>query len=227
MSVGALGLSPDGSPADETVSVSIDDMVGHYKRSKFLAERKADEFIARGLPIVIVNPSTPVGPGDRKPTPTGKIIVDFLNGKMPAYLNTGLNLIHVKDVAAGHVLAFERGRPGEKYILGNTNLTLIDIFRRLEAISGVKAPRIRLPYHPILILAYLARALSQVTGSEPLIPFEGVKMARKYMFFDSSKAIRELGLPQTPVDAALSEAVRWFRENGYAPGRDRHTESRT
>ncbi len=225
-SVGALGLTSDGSPADEAVPVSLGDMVGHYKRSKFLAERKADEYIERGLPIVIVNPSTPVGPGDRKPTPTGKIIVDFLNGKMPAYLNTGLNLVHVKDVAAGHVLAFDRGRVGEKYILGNTDLTLAEIFRRLEVISGVKAPRVRLPYRPVLFLAYIFKGLSALTGREPLIPFEGVKMARRTMFFDSSKAVRELGLPQTPVDVALSEAVRWFRENGYAPGRDRSTELR-
>jgi len=215
-SVGALGLNPDGSPALETTPVSIEDMIGHYKRSKYLAERRAEDYLSRGLPIVMVHPSTPVGPGDRKPTPTGKIIVDFLNGKMPAYLNTGLNLIHVADVAAGHLLAFDRGKIGEKYILGNTNLTLAEIFQRLERISGVKAPRVRLPHRPILLLAHILQGLSRITGKEPLVPLEGVRMARKYMFFDASKAVRELGLPRTPVDSALADAVAWFRQNGYA-----------
>jgi dihydroflavonol-4-reductase len=190
-------------------------MVGHYKRSKFLAEREAEKFLDRGLRLVMVHPSTPVGPGDHKPTPTGKIIVDFLNRKMPAYLDTGLNLIHVKDVAAGHVLALERGIVGEKYILGNRNLTLSEIFQLLESISGIPAPRYRLPYMPVLFFAQMAKLLSSITRKEPLIPFEGVKMARRYMFFNASKAVRELGLPQTPVEIALSEAVAWFRENGY------------
>lgn len=215
-SVGALGLNADGTPAVETTPVSIRDMIGHYKRSKYLAERKAEEYLARGLPIVMVHPSTPVGPGDVKPTPTGKIIVDFLNGKMPAYLDTGLNLVHVNDVAAGHLLAFDRGRIGEKYILGNTNLTLAEIFRRLERISGVKAPRVRLPHRPILLLAHCFHLVSRITGKEPLVPLEGVRMARKLMFFDADKAVRELGLPQTPVDVALADAVQWFRQNGYA-----------
>ncbi len=216
-SVGALGLNADGTPADERTPVSLKDMVGHYKRSKFLAEREVEKYLARGLPVVMVHPSTPVGPGDHKPTPTGKIIVDYLNGRMPAYLNTGLNLVHVRDVAVGHVLALERGKVGEKYILGNANLTLEEIFKILEKLSRVKAPRIRLPYHPILWLGYLFAGISALTGREPLIPLEGVKMAKKYMFFDSSKAIRELGLPQTPVEQALAEAVAWFRANGYAP----------
>jgi len=215
-SVGALGLNSDGSPAVETTPVSIHDMIGHYKRSKYLAERKAEEYLDRGLPLVMVHPSTPVGPGDVKPTPTGKILVDFLNGKMPAYLNTGLNLVHVQDVAAGHLLAFDRGKIGEKYILGNTNLTLAEIFQRLERISGVKAPRVRLPHRPILLLAHCFQLISRITGKEPLVPIEGVRMARKFMFFDASKAVRELGLPQTPVDIALADAVRWFRQNGYA-----------
>lgn len=214
-SVGALGLTKDGSPADETAPVSLDDMVGHYKRSKYLAERKAEEFRQMGLPIVMVHPSTPVGPGDHKPTPTGKIIVDFLNRRMPAYLNTGLNIIDVRDVAAGHLLAHEKGRIGEKYILGNQNMTLSEIFQHLESLSGVKAPRIRLPHAPILALAHLFQAVSRLTGTEPLIPLEGVKMAKKFMFFDPRKAIRELGLPQTPVEEALSDAVAWFTDNGY------------
>lgn len=206
-SVGALGLNADGSPAHEETPVRLQDMVGDYKRSKFLAEREAEKFAARGLPLVIVNPSTPVGPGDWKPTPTGKIIADYLNGRMPAYLDTGLNLIHVKDVAAGHLLALEKGRVGEKYILGNRNLTLAEIFRLLEDISRIPAPRICLPYTPILALAYFFQALSTFTHREPLIPLDGVKMARKLMFFDCRKAVQELGLPQTPVEEALREAV--------------------
>ncbi len=220
-SVGALGLEADGSPADESTPVRVEDMVGHYKRSKFLAERKAEEFFGRGLPVVIVNPSTPVGPGDLKPTPTGKIIVDFINGRMPAYVDTGLNLIHVEDVARGHLLAFEHGRAGEKYILGNRDMTLSEIFKALEKISGVPAPKVRLPHGPILALAYLNAAFSKITGIEPRIPLEGVRMAHRRMFFDSGKALRELGLPQTPVEQALGEAVQWFWDNGYAPARNR------
>ena len=214
-SVGALGSRPDGKPADEATPVRLEDMVGHYKRSKFLAEREAEGFLKQGLPVIMVHPSTPVGPGDHKPTPTGKIIVDFLNGRMPAFLDTGLNLIHVSDVAEGHLLALERGRIGEKYILGNRNLTLAEIFALLERVSGVPAPRFRLPYYPILGLGYVLEMLSRATGREPLVPLEGVKMARKFMFFEASKAVRELGLPQTPVELALAEAVAWFRERGY------------
>lgn len=215
-SVGALGHNGDGSPSTEETPVCIDDMIGHYKRSKFLAEREAEKFLDRGLPLVMVHPSTPVGPGDRKPTPTGKIVVDFLNRRMPAYLDTGLNLIHVKDAAAGHVLAMERGRIGEKYILGNRNLTLAEIFLLLQNISGIPAPRLRLPYKPVLYLARFCEMLSRATKREPAIPLEGVKMAARHMFFDAGKARRELGLPQTPVENALQEAVEWFRENGYA-----------
>jgi dihydroflavonol-4-reductase len=214
-SVGALGLNPTGTPADENTPVSLDDMVGHYKRSKFLAEREAEKFVAKGLPVVFVHPSTPVGPGDHKPTPTGKIIVDFLNRKMPAYLDTGLNLIDVRDVAEGHCLAFERGTVGGKYILGSVNLTLAQIFQMLEEISGTRAPRVRLPYGPILWLARIFYLLSFVTRREPLIPYEGVRMAAKHMFFDSSKAVEELKLPQTPIKTALSDAVAWFNANGY------------
>lgn len=213
--VGALGHRENGVPADEKTPVRFGDMVGHYKRSKYLAERKAEEYGARGLPIVMVHPSTPVGPGDHKPTPTGKIIVDFLNGRIPAYLETGLNLVHVRDVALGHLLAFERGVVGEKYILGNRNLTLAEIFLLLEQIAGRKAPRFRLPYTPVLMLAAAGHCLSRITHVEPLISYEGVKMAGRFMFFDSSKAIKQLGLPQTPVETALAEAVEWFERNGY------------
>lgn len=214
-SVGALGLNPDGTPADERTPVRLEDMVGHYKRSKFLAERKAEEFLRRGLPLVIVNPSTPVGPGDHKPTPTGRIIVDFLNGKMPAYLDTGLNIVHVSDVAHGHLAALEKGGIGEKYILGNENLTLSQIFSLLQRITKIPAPRLRLPHRPVLYLSYLSELIARLTGTEPLIPPEGVKMAHRYMFFKADKAISELGLPQTPASVALEDAVRWYRENRY------------
>ncbi|MHC1726935.1 MAG: hopanoid-associated sugar epimerase [Syntrophobacteraceae bacterium] len=215
-SVGALGLNSDRTPADENTPVSLQDMVGDYKKSKFLAEREAEKFLDRGLSIVFVHPSTPVGPGDHKPTPTGKIIVDFLNRKMPAYLDTGLNLVDVRDVAEGHCLALEKGKIGEKYILGNRNLTLAQIFQILQSTSGIPAPGIRLPYKPILGLAKACHLISRITGREPLIPYDGVRMAAKHMFFDASKAVRELGLPQTPVEIALTDAVSWFRQNGYA-----------
>jgi dihydroflavonol-4-reductase len=215
-SVGTLGNPGDGTPGAEDTPVTLGDMVGHYKKSKFLAEREAESFVARGLHLVIVNPSTPVGPLDIKPTPTGKIIVDFLSRRMPAYLDTGLNIIAVEDCARGHILAEQKGRVGEKYVLGNTNLTLRDIFALLEEITGLAAPRVRLPYTPILLAAYINEGIARITGKEPLIPLAGVQMAAKFMFFDSSKAVRELGLPQTPVKDALRRAVEWFRDNGYA-----------
>jgi dihydroflavonol-4-reductase len=215
-SVGTLGNPGDGRPGDESTPVAFLDMVGHYKKSKFLAEREAETFLSKGLPLVIVNPSTPVGRYDIKPTPTGKVIVDFLNRKMPAYLDTGLNIIDVEDCAKAHVTAARKGRPGEKYILGNENLTLREIFGILEEISGIPAPRIRLPYTPILVMGYLNEAVSRVTGKEPLIPLAGVQMAKKFMFFDSTKARTELGLPTRPARLALQKAVDWFREIGYA-----------
>ena len=215
-SVGTLGNPGDGTPGNERTPVSFSDMVGDYKKSKFLAERAAEEFLPQGLPLVIVNPSTPVGPRDIKPTPTGKIIVDFLNRKMPAYLDTGLNLMDVEDCARGHILAGQKGRIGEKYILGNQNLTLADIFRLLAEITGLRAPAVRLPYHPILWAAYLNQALSALTGKEPLIPLAGVQMAAKFMYFDAGKAVAELGIPQTPVKDSLERAISWFRSHDYA-----------
>lgn len=214
-SVGTLGNPGDGEPGTEATPVSLADMVGHYKRSKFLAERETEAFLHRGLPLVIVNPSTPVGSFDIKPTPTGKIIVDFLNGRMPAYLDTGLNIIDVQDCARGHILAAERGRIGEKYILGNCNLTLRQLFLTLQEITDLPAPRVRLPYAPILVAACINEAISFCTGKEPLIPLTGVRMAGKFMFFDPTKAVTELGLPQRPVDLAIANAVEWFRRNGY------------
>jgi dihydroflavonol-4-reductase len=195
-------------------------MVGPYKRSKFLAEREAERIAGLGLPVVIVNPSTPVGPWDVKPTPTGRMIVDYLNGRMFGYLHTGLNLVHVRDVARGHILAAQRGRIGEKYILGNRNLTLRAIFGMLEQTSGVPAPRFRIPY-PVAVLAACAFELYARLGrQEPRVPLNAVRMAHTMMFFDPSKAIRELELPQTPVEDALREAVEWYWVHGYARRRD-------
>lgn len=218
-SVATLGLPKDGSPGDEETPVSLSDMVGHYKRSKYLAEQVARTYIQEGLPIVIVNPSTPVGEADIKPTPTGKIIVDFLNGKMPAYVDTGLNLVDVEDVAVGHLLAAEKGKIGERYILGNENLTLQQILFLLAEITGRPAPRFQAPYLFALGVAYVDAAVARlIPGREPLVPPVGVKLSRKKMFFDPTKAIRELGLPQTPVREALQKAVVWFARNGYLKG---------
>lgn len=214
-SVGTLGNPGDGTPGDEDEAVTLNDMTGHYKRSKFLAERKAETFTARGLPLVIVNPSTPVGPLDVKPTPTGKIIVDFVSGRMPAYLDTGLNLVPVEDCARGHILAASKGRIGEKYILGGENIRLAGIFEMLSKISGIPAPRLRLPYRPILAAAWINEAFSAITGKEPLIPLAGVQMAKKLMYFSSKKAKMELGFEATSANSALERAVEWFRTNGY------------
>lgn len=215
-SVGTLGNPGDGTPGNEETPVVFGDMVGHYKKSKFLAEREAESFLPRGLPLVIVNPSTPVGPRDIRPTPTGRMIIDFLRGRMPAYLDTGLNIIDVEECANGHLLAARKGRCGEKYILGGENLTLGQIFALLAEISAVPAPKLRLPYTPVLVAAWLNEAYARVTGREPLIPLAGVRMAAKKMYFDSTKAERELGLERRPALAALKNAVDWFRRNGYA-----------
>lgn len=214
-SVGVLAASLSGNPSNEETPVRIEDMTGHYKRSKFIAEKDVHGFIDKGLPVVIVNPTTPVGAMDVKPTPTGKIIVDFLNGKVPAYLDTGLNFVDVKDVAAGHVLAAKRGRIGQRYILGHRNMSLKDFFGCLAKVSGKKPPKVRLPYAPVLLAAYVDEAVSRITGKHPRIPLTGVKMARKFMYFDCSKALKELNIPQSPVESAIEEAVRWFRANGY------------
>lgn len=214
-SVGALGHARGGAPANEETPVRLEEMVGHYKRSKFLAERAADAWAGRGLPVVIVNPSTPVGELDIRPTPTGQVIVDFLAGRIPAYVETGLNLIDVRDVAEGHLLAAVRGRPGERYILGNRNLTLRELFEALSRIGGLPAPRLRLPHGVALALAAAEGVRARWTGRPPRVSLEGVRMARRPMWFDAAKAVRELGLPQSRVDAALERAVAWFRRNGY------------
>ena len=199
-----------------TSTVSLDQMAGHYKRSKYLAEQEVLKFATEGLPVVIVNPSAPVGAGDVKPTPTGQVIVDFMKGRMPAYIETGMNIVDVDDVAAGHLLAMEKGRQGERYILGCKNLMLKDVFDILSALTGVKAPSLRLPRSAVLPLAYVNHWIAHLTGQPPRIPLEGVKMAKYRMHYDCSKAVRELGIPQTPPETALEKAVRWFRSHGYA-----------
>ena len=215
--IGAIGLPPEGGPGTEETPVSLSQMAGDYKRSKYLAEQEVLAGARRGLPVVIVNPSAPVGERDIKPTPTGQIIVDFMKGRMWAYIETGMNLIDVDDVAIGHVRAMERGRVGERYILGNRNLSLREIFEILSRLTGVKAPRTKLPWQAILPLAYANRWVADhLTHRPPRIPLEGVKMAKYRMHYDCSKALRELELPQTPVETALEKAVRWFRDHRYA-----------
>lgn len=215
--IGAIGLPAAGGMGTEDTPAVPAQMAGDYKRSKYLAEQAVLALAREGLPVVIVNPSAPVGAGDIKPTPTGQMIVDFMKGRMWAYIETGMNLIDVDDVAAGHLLAMERGRLGERYILGHHNLSLREIFGILSRLTGIRAPRIKLPREAILPLAHANRWLADyVTHRPPRIPLEGVRMAKYCMHYDCGKAVRELGLPQTPVDVALEKAVRWFRAHGYA-----------
>jgi dihydroflavonol-4-reductase len=213
--IGAIGLPPGGGLGTEETPVSLEQMAGHYKRSKYLAEQEVLTLAKAGLPVVIVNPSAPVGAGDVKPTPTGQIIVDFMKGRMPAYIETGMNIVDVDDVAIGHLLAMEKGRIGERYILGNKNLMLREVFEILSRLTGIKAPAIKLPRLAILPLAHLNQWISNFTGQPPRIPLEGVKMAKYKMHYDCRKAIKELGIPQTPPEEALEKAVRWFRNHGY------------
>lgn len=217
-SVAALGLPAPGHVSNERNRATAGRVVGHYKKSKFLAQEAVLEMADQGLPVVLVNPSTPIGPGDLKPTATGKIIVDFLNGKMPAYLDTGLNLVPVEDVAAGHLLAEEKGRNGELYILGHLNLTLKEILEMLASITGLPAPRVKIPY-PVAWTVGLLDTLVEGYGLNrtPQVPLEGVRMARKKMFFDAQKARDELGFRPGSVTDALSRAVDWFVAHGYAP----------
>ena len=212
--VGTIGI-PAGGIGEETTPVSLEEMVGPYKRSKFLAEQVAFDHVAQGLPVVIVNPTAPVGDHDFKPTPTGRTIVEYLRGAMRAWIDTGLNLVDVRDVAVGHRLALERGRPGERYILGCQNLTLKEIFEKLEAISGVPAPKWRIPYGVAYAAGAVSTAWAYLSGREPLAPLDGVRMARKKMFVTHAKAARELGYAPAPIEGALARAVAWFRANGY------------
>lgn len=213
-SVATLGLNANGTPADERSPVGLEDMIGHYKRSKYLAEEAVRGMAQEeGLPVVIVNPSTPVGPRDIRPTPTGRMIRDATLGRMPAYVDTGLNIVHVDDVAAGHRLAMEHGRVGDRYILGGENLTLHDILTEISHAAGRSPPRIRLPNALVLPIAYLAEAWTRLRmAGEPLISVDGVRLARKRMFFSSAKAEQELGYRYRPAMAALNDAVTWFQK---------------
>ncbi|MGA8677744.1 MAG: hopanoid-associated sugar epimerase [Candidatus Acidiferrales bacterium] len=217
--VATIAVPCHGALPNENTWATLDEMIGHYKRSKFLAEQVALDAAQSGSPVIIVNPTAPVGPGDWKPTPTGRIVLDFLKGKMPAYVDTGLNVAPVEDVAAGHLLAAEKGRIGERYILGGRNMTLKQILDALAAIAGRSAPWIRLPHAVALMAGYADELFSRVMRREPQIPVEGVKMSRHKMFVESDKALRELGYHPTKVETALERAVRWYEEHGYIANR--------
>jgi dihydroflavonol-4-reductase len=214
--VATIAVSRGASLPDETNRASVDEMVGNYKKSKLIAEQEALRAAHEGLPVVIVNPTTPVGPGDWKPTPTGKIILDFLLGRMPAYVDTGLNFVAVEDVGRGHLLAAERGKIGERYLLGGKNMTLKELLDALAKITGLAAPSRQIPHAVALVAAYADAAFSRVAGREPRIPVEGVRIARHKMFVNDAKARKDLGYESTAVEAALERAVRWYAENGYA-----------
>ena len=218
-SVATLGLRADASPADETTPSALDDMIGHYKRSKYLAEVAVRELIERhGLPAVIVNPSAPVGPRDGRPTPTGRMVLEAARGRMPAYVDTGLNVVHVEDVAAGHLLAFERGGVGERYILGGHNLALGEILTLIARLVGRRPPGFRLPSGALMPIAVLAEALARLRRSgEPLVTTDGVRMARKWMYFSSEKAERDLGYRVRPAETAFRDAIDWYRGRGDLP----------
>lgn len=215
-SVATLGIHADRSPANEESPVSIKDMIGHYKRSKFLAEQEVHELIRKQeLPCTIVNPSTPIGPRDVKPTPTGRIIVDCINGKIPAYVDTGLNIAHVDDVARGHLLALEKGEIGERYILGGEDMSLREILACICELSGRHPPAISIPHNLVLPVAWIIEKWSALSGAEPLATVDGIKMAKKHMFFSSDKARTKLDYRSRPARQAFEDAINWFRENGY------------
>ena len=210
-SVAVLGHTVSGAPADEETMVTLADMVGAYKRSKFLAEESVRGLAQAGLPIVIVNPTAPVGPRDIRPTPTGRMILEAAAGRMPAYVDTGLNLVHVDDIAHGHLLAHDRGKIGARYIMGGENLTLSEILARIAALTGRRAPWIKLPTGAIMPVAYISELWARVSGREPFTTVDGVKLARKKMFFTSLKAERALGYSARPIEEALIDAIAWFR----------------
>jgi len=218
-SVATMGIPSDGSPGDEQTMVSLEAMIGHYKRSKWQAEAAVLAAAKSGLPAIVAMPTTPVGPWDWKPTPTGKIILDFLNGKMPGYVETGLNFVGVEDCAAGHLLVAERGKRGDRYLLGAENLTLKGLFDVLAGMTGLRAPALKIPHGLALGVAYVESAFSRLVGKEPQIPVEGVKIAQHTMFVDCLRAQRELGFQPGPVAAALERAVRWYQGNGYVSPR--------
>jgi dihydroflavonol-4-reductase len=215
-SVATLALRPDGMPADEANPLSETQGIGAYKRSKIAAERLVEAMIARdGLPAIIVNPSTPVGPRDVKPTPTGRMIVEAACGRIPGFVDTGLNLVHVDDVADGHLAALERGVVGERYILGGVNVTFADMLADIARLVGRRPPRLRIPHAAVMPIAYAAEALARFTGREPFATVDGVRMAKHRMFFTAAKAERDLGYRARPYIAGLQDAIRWFRQNGY------------
>jgi dihydroflavonol-4-reductase len=215
-SVATMGFTSNGRPADENSPVSLENMIGHYKRSKFMAEQVAMQAARSGMDVVVVNPTTPVGEQDIKPTPTGRIIVDFLKKKFPAYVDTGLNLVDVTECARGHVAALEKGRSGERYILGGENLTLKQILDKLAAITGLRSPKIRVPYVVALATGVVDEMITgHILRREPRATIDAVRMGRKKMFVSSAKAGRELGWKTVPVDDALRHAVAWFQANGY------------
>jgi dihydroflavonol-4-reductase len=215
-SVATLGTHQDGTSANEDTPSSLVSMTGHYKRSKFMAEEIVQQITdEHKLPLVIVNPSTPIGPRDIKPTPTGRIVVDTLCGRMPAYVNTGLNVAHADDIARGHLLAYAHGKPGERYILGGENMTLLQILQAIDKISGKQIKRFHLPLKLILPAAWLMERMAMVTNIEPRATVDSIRMAKKNMFFSSDKAIRELGYQYRPAVEALEDAMTWFQDNGY------------
>ena len=215
-SVATLGLNSDGTPSNEETPSSLANMTGHYKRSKYLAEELVQQLTdEHNLPLVIVNPSTPVGPRDVKPTPTGQMVLDTLCGRMPAYINTGLNIAHVDDIARGHLSAHARGKAGERYILGGENMTLLKILRTIDEIRGKKVKRLNLPVNLVLPMAWMMERVATFSGNEPRATVDSVKMAKKMMFFSSEKAELELGYQYRPVVEAFVDAVSWFQENGY------------
>lgn len=215
-SVATIAVERGATLPNEATEARVEEMIGHYKRSKFLAEKEALRAARDGMPVIIVNPTTPVGPGDWKPTPTGRVIVDFLNGRIPAYVETGLNWVPVEDVAFGHWLAAERGRIGERYILGGRNMMLKEVLDTLGRISGRRSPRFCLPHSVAMAAGYADQVCSRVLNRQPRIPLEGVRMARHNMFVDCSKAAAELGFKAGPVEAALERAVAWYLQHGYA-----------
>lgn len=215
-SVATLGFNDDGSPANEETPSSLAQMVGHYKRSKFLAEEEVRSFTEKHhLPVVIVNPSTPIGPRDIKPTPTGRIVLDTLCNRMPAYVETGLNVVHVDDVARGHLLACERGKPGERYILGGDNMSLLQILEVIAGITGQHPPRLRLPHNLVLPIAWVMEQWAHISGNEPRATMDSIRMAKKKMFYSSEKAKHELGYQSRPAREAIKDAINWFKQNGY------------
>ena len=215
-SIATLGAHGADSPADEEAEFNLWNTGDHYSRSKYLGEVEALKIYEKGLPLVIVNPAVAIGVRDIEPGPSGKLIVDILNRKMPGYIDGGGNIIDVEDVARGHILAAQKGKIGEKYILGNENMSIVEYFELIEEVSGAKAPKFKIPYPVALIMGYMYQFMASITRKPPVITAPMVKIASKYAYFDSSKAVNEMGLPQTPIKTTIEKAVNWFRENGYA-----------